>query len=169
MFLPEQYLHKPVFFLTFPTKYQKNCNIKMMEIKEITHPNEQDCQNLQILLATLSESCSFSIESLTQMLQNKNNRLYGLYDQDQLVGCCCLGIYHSLTGKKACLEDVVVRTDYQGKGGGRMLVSHATEEAKKEGVKQMLFTSKPSRVRANHLYQNMNFEKKDTNVYIKKW
>ena len=32
MFLPEQYLHKPVFFLTFPTKYQKNCNIKMMEI-----------------------------------------------------------------------------------------------------------------------------------------
>ena len=90
-------------------------------------------------------------------------------ENQELIGCCCLGIYYSITGKKACLEDVVVLPEFQGKGGGFMLVSHATAEAEKLQVEQMLFTSKPSRIKANNLYRKMGFSQKETNVYLKKW
>lgn len=140
-----------------------------MIIKEVNNPDTTEYHSLNILLSTLSTTCSFSEENLNSLLRSPESHLYGLYDQDKLIGCCCLGIYHSITGKKACLEDVVVLPEYQGQGGGRMLVSYATEEARRQGVSQLLFTSKPSRIKANRLYQSMDFEKKETNVYIKKW
>lgn len=140
-----------------------------MIIKEVNNPDTTEYHSLNILLSTLSPNSSFSEENLNSLLRSPESHLYGLYDQDKLIGCCCLGIYHSITGKKACLEDVVVLPEYQGQGGGRMLVSYATEEARRQGVSQLLFTSKPSRIKANRLYQSMDFEKKETNVYIKKW
>ncbi len=140
-----------------------------MQINEIKYLSTTDIQDIQSLLTTLSPNSSFSKENLNSLLRSPESHLYGLYDQDKLIGCCCLGIYHSITGKKACLEDVVVLPEYQGQGGGRMLVSYATEEARRQGVSQLLFTSKPSRIKANRLYQSMDFEKKETNVYIKKW
>lgn len=142
-----------------------------MYIKEITSPNNHECQRLQQLVNTLSENCSFSYEKLLQLIQAEDSHIYGLYQKEnqELIGCCCLGVYYSITGKKACLEDVVVLPEFQGKGGGYMLVSHATAEAEKMQVEQMLFTSKPSRVKANNLYRKMGFTQKETNVYLKKW
>lgn len=140
-----------------------------MEIKEITHPGETERKRLEELLKTLSSNSTFSVENLERLLRSAHSHLYGLYDNGALVGCCCLGIYYSLTGKKACLEDVVVLPEYQGRGGGRMLVTHATEEAQRLHAGQLQFTSKPARTRANQLYQSMGFERKETNVYLKKW
>lgn len=140
-----------------------------MEIKEITHPDEAECNHLQLLLNTLSRHSSFSMKNLDRLVRSEDSHLYGLYDGKLLIGCCCIGIYYSLTGKKACLEDVVVLPEYQGRGGGRMLVAYATEEAHRMHAGQLMFTSKPARVRANQLYQSMGFERKETNVYLKKW
>lgn len=140
-----------------------------MEIKEITHPGETERKRLEQLLETLNSHSNFSVENLERLLRSRHSHLYGLYDNGQLIGCCCLGIYYSLTGKKACLEDVAVLPEYQGRGGGRMLVTHATEEAQRLHAGQLQFTSKPARVRANQLYQSMGFEQKETNVYLKKW
>lgn len=159
-------MQNPFFFITLP---EINIQSRIMYVKEITEPNEPERQSLTRLIGTLSSRCTLTAANLEQLLQDKNSHLYGLYDQEQLIGCCCLGFYHSITGKKACLEDVVVLPEHQGKGGGRLLVAHATAEAEKQQAGQLMFTSKPSRVNANRLYQKMNFTQKETNVYIKKW
>lgn len=142
-----------------------------MYIEEIKKLNEQDKQNLKRLLTALSEKSIYSDKNIEQLLQAEESHLYGLYEDENqtLIGCCCLGIYYSITGKKACLEDVVVLPEFQGKGGGRMLVEHATAVAETLQTGQMMFTSKPARVAANKLYQKMEFTRKETNVYLKKW
>lgn len=140
-----------------------------MEIKEITHPGATEQESLKKLLLTLSDHCTFNPDNLQQLIRSEESHLYGLYDNEKLIGCCCIGLYYSLTGKKACLEDVAVLPEYQGRGGGRMLVAHAAKEAHRLQAGQLLFTSKPTRIRANRLYQSMDFEKKETNVYLKKW
>ena len=140
-----------------------------MYIKEIIAPDALERASLIRLLNTLTTNSTFTDEKLNNLLQASESHLYGLYEDEELIGCCCLGIYYSITGKKACLEDVVVLPEHQGKSGGRMLVAYATEEARKHHVGQLLFTSNPKRVKANQLYQKMEFERKETNVYIKKW
>jgi N-acetylglutamate synthase-like GNAT family acetyltransferase len=162
-------LQNTVFFTILPPL--KKQLKRPMYVKEITNPSEQDIQSLKRLLQTLSSNCTFSDEKLKQLIQAEESHLYGLYDEESqtLAGCCCLGIYYSITGKKACLEDVTVLPEFQGKGGGRMLVAHATEEARKLQAEQMMFTSKPTRIQANKLYQKMGFPQKETNVYLKKW
>lgn len=141
-----------------------------MKVKEIFKTDNISPQTAKRLIHELSPNSSFHAEYIENLFLSGNNHLYGLFSEEgELAGCCCLGIYDSLTGKKACLEDVVVLAEYQGKGGGRMLVEFAVAEAEKHHVKQLLLTSKPARIKANNLYRSMGFEKKETNVYIKKW
>ncbi len=135
-------------------------------IKEITQISAADIPSLQLLLKTLSPNCIFSENDIEKTIQSPNCHLYGLYQENSLVGMYTLGIYHSPTGSKACLEDFVVHPDFQGKGYGRLMIEHLQEQIKKLQIKQLLFTSKPSRTAANHLYVKMGFKRKETNVYI---
>jgi ribosomal protein S18 acetylase RimI-like enzyme len=76
-----------------------------------------------------------------------------------------VGIYHSPTGGKAWIEDVVVDENFRGQGLSKLLVLHAIEFVKSQHIPLLMLTSNPSRIAANKLYQSMGFERKETNVY----
>ena len=135
-------------------------------ITQATHYSEPLRQRLEELLNQLTpQPSTLSEQTLRAVLDNSASRLYLLEEEGHVVGMLTLGIYHSPTGSKGWIEDVVVDDACRGRGYGRMLVAHAIEEARKAGVAQLMLTSNPLRVAANKLYQQMGFQRKETNCY----
>ena len=135
-------------------------------IHEATHYSEPLRQRLEELQNQLTPQPSLlSEQTLRAVLDDSASRLYLLEEEGRVVGMLTLGIYHSPTGSKGWIEDVVVDDACRGRGYGRMLVAHAIEEARKAGVAQLMLTSNPLRVAANKLYQAMGFERKETNCH----
>lgn len=135
-------------------------------IHEATHYSEPLRQRLEELQNQLTPQPSLlSEQTLRAVLDDSASHLYLLEEESRVVGMLTLGIYHSPTGSKAWIEDVVVDDACRGRGYGRALVAHAIEEAKRAGVKQLMLTSNSLRIAANQLYQAMGFERKETNCY----
>lgn len=84
---------------------------------------------------------------------------------DQIVGTMTLVLFRIPTGLRAWIEDVIVDSESQGKGIGKKLNQKALTIAEKAGAKTVELTSRPSREAANRLYQNLGFEKRETNIY----
>lgn len=135
-------------------------------ITQATHYSEPLRQRLEELLNQLTpQPSTLSEQTLRTVLDDSASRLYLLEEEGRVVGMLTLGIYHSPTGSKAWIEDVVVDDACRGRGYGRALVAHAIEEAKRAGVKQLMLTSNSLRIAANQLYQAMGFQRKETNCY----
>lgn len=135
-------------------------------ITQATHYSEPLRQRLEELLNQLTpQPSTLSEQTLRAVLNDSASRLYLLEEEGRVVGMLTLGIYVSPTGSKGWIEDVVVDDVCRGRGYGRQLVAHAIEEAKKAGVAQLMLTSNPLRVAANKLYQQMGFQRKETNCY----
>ena len=81
------------------------------------------------------------------------------------MGCATLCVFHSPTGTKASVEDVVVDEEYRGRGLGRELMLGILERARRLAPIELHLTSKPARVAANALYQSLGFVRKETNAY----
>ena len=100
-----------------------------------------------------------------QLLDSDNSHLFFLVKDEQIAGMLTVGIYHSPTGGKAWIEDVVVDEAFRGQGLSKLLVAHAIEFTKSMGIPSLMLTSNPKRIAAYKLYQAMGFERKETNVY----
>ena len=100
-----------------------------------------------------------------QLLDSDNSHLFFLVKDEQIAGMLTVGIYHSPTGGKAWIEDVVVDESFRRQGLSKLLVAHAIEFTKSMGIPSLMLTSNPKRIAANKLYQAMGFERKETNVY----
>ena len=100
-----------------------------------------------------------------QLLDSENSHLFFLVKDEQIAGMLTVGIYHSPTGGKAWIEDVVVDEAFRGQGLSKLLVAHAIEFTKSMGIPSLMLTSNSKRIAANKLYQAMGFERKETNVY----
>ena len=100
-----------------------------------------------------------------QLLESANSHLFFLMKDEQIAGMLTVGIYHSPTGGKAWIEDVVVDETFRGQGLSKLLVAHAIEFVKSQQIPLLMLTSNPKRIAANKLYQAMGFERKETNVY----
>ncbi len=114
----------------------------------------------------LSSNSHPTPEILSQVI--KDAFLFVAKDGERIAGCATLCPFVSPTGRKASIEDVVVNTEYRGRGIGRKLVVAAIEKAKEFSPVTIQLTSRPSRVAANRLYQSMGFTQKDTNFYYLK-
>lgn len=86
-------------------------------------------------------------------------------DNGGIAGILSLCIHPIPTGTKAWIEDVVVDKNHMGKGYGKALMLYAIEFARSQGVKAVELTSRPSRIEANRLYQNLGFAIRETNLY----
>ena len=100
-----------------------------------------------------------------QLLDSDNSHLFFLVKDEQIAGMLTVGIYHSPTGGKAWIEDVVVDEAFRGQGLSKLLVAHAIEFTKSMGIPSLMLTSNSKRIAANKLYQAMGFERKETTVY----
>ena len=108
-------------------------------------------------------------EMFNQLLASPNSHLFFLLKDEQIAGMLTVGIYHSPTGGKAWIEDVVVDESFRGQGLSKLLVAHAIEFTKSKQIPLLMLTSNSKRVAANKLYQTMGFERKETNVYRMKF
>ena len=103
--------------------------------------------------------------TLREIISQENTHLFFLLADQEIAGMLTVGIYHSPTGGKAWIEDVVVDKDYRDQGLGRTLIEKTIKEAKRFAPCSLLLTSRPSRIEANALYQSIGFWKRETNVY----
>ena len=102
---------------------------------------------------------------LKEIISQENTHLFFLLADQEIAGMLTVGIYHSPTGGKAWIEDVVVDEKYRGQGLSKQLVTHAVRFVKEQGIPLIMLTSNPTRIAANKLYQKLGFEQKQTNVY----
>ena len=124
-------------------------------------------ERIQVLLDQLTPTpIQLTEEMLRAVLDDPSSHLYLYMHDEQVVGMTTLGVYYSPTGSKGWIEDVVVDDSVRGLGYGRKLVEHAIVEARRLGIKQLMLTSNPLRVAANRLYQQIGFERKETNCYL---
>ncbi len=82
-----------------------------------------------------------------------------------ILGSATLGTFMTPTGVHGWIEDVVVDRDARRRGIGRALTQACLDKARELGLREVNLTSRPARQAANQLYQEMGFEKRDTNVY----
>ncbi|EJW93040.1 acetyltransferase, GNAT family [gut metagenome] len=141
-------------------------NAPVLVLKELTVYTQKQFMELGVLMKQLSDRVTLTEESLKAVVDDPNCRLYVLCDgEERIVGCATLCVFHSPTGRKASVEDVVVSEDLRGWHLGRRLMEHLLAEARTLAPIELHLTSKPTRVAANALYQSLGFVRKETNAY----
>ena len=135
-------------------------------MEELLKYSDSDFTDLSSLMQELSGSIVFTRESLDRMLAAPNSHLYVIREENRIVACASLCIYHQPFSTDATIESVVVSSKMRGKGLDQQLMEHLIEEAARMKVDCIHLTSNPKREAANALYQKMGFEKKETNCYV---
>lgn len=136
-----------------------------MKIQELETYTQSQFEDLKRLMTELSDRVIFSEQKLADVLSDRNCHLYVVQENDRILGCATLCVFHSPTGAKASIEDVVVLSDYRGQHLGKQLMEHVLAEAQKLAPIELHLTSNPKRIVANLLYQSLGFERKETNCY----
>lgn len=136
-----------------------------MEILELHDYTQAQFEDLKQLMSELSDRVNLTQTDLMLVLKDSNCHMYVILDGERIVGCATLCIFHSPTGTKASIEDVVVSSAYRGQHLGKLLMEYVLEQAKAYAPIVLHLTSNPMRVAANHLYQSIGFQKEETNCY----
>lgn len=118
------------------------------------------------LLPQLSSSAPpFDPEQLQRIVEADATCLFAATDGAIVAGILTLVIAPIPTGFHAYIEDVVVDDRFRGRGVAKKLIQAAVDHAKRRGARKVELTSNPTRKAANHLYQSVGFEPRDTNAY----
>ena len=146
-----------------------------MEIQELHNYTQAQFEDLTQLMTELSDRVNFTQSDLMLVLRDCNCHLYVILEsltpgtspkgEGRIIGCATLCVFHSPTGTKASIEDVVVSSAYRGQHIGKQLMEYVLEQAKAFAPIELHLTSNPMRVAANKLYQSIGFQKKETNCY----
>ena len=146
-----------------------------MEIQELHNYTQAQFEDLKQLIAELSDRVNLTQTDLMLVLKDSNSHLYVIREsltpgtspkgEGRIIGCATLCVFHSPTGTKASIEDVVVSSAYRGQHIGKQLMEYVLEQAKAFAPIELHLTSNPMRVAANKLYQSIGFQKKETNCY----
>lgn len=153
-----------------------------MEIQELQNYTQTQFEDLELLMSELSDRVNFTQTDLMLVLKDSNCHLYIILEsltpdpssstklrtgagERRIIGCATLCVFHSPTGTKASIEDVVVSSAYRGQHLGKQLMEYVLEQAKAYAPIELHLTSNPMRVAANKLYQSLGFQKKETNCY----
>ena len=137
-------------------------------VEELSSYTPQDLANLDALMHELSATSFFNEELLNKALNDANVHVYVIRDEGRIVATGMLCIKHTLEFTIADVESVVVSSKCRGRGYGKELMTAMVEAAKKMNVHHIQLTSNPARVAANRLYQELGFERYETNCYKRK-
>ena len=142
----------------------------MTRIVEIESYSAEYHEAMQRFLDQLTTNPMKLTETMfRQLIESANSHLFFLMKGEEIAGMLTVGIYFSPTGGKAWIEDVVVDQAFRGQGLSKLLVAHAIEFTRSQGIPSLMLTSNPKRIAANKLYQTMDFKRKETNVYRMKF
>ena len=134
-------------------------------VEELSSYTPQDLADLDVLMHMLSAISFCNEELLDNALNDANVHVYGIRDEGHIVATGTLCIKHTLEFTIADIESVVVSFKYRGRGYGKELMTAMIEAARKMNVHRIQLTSNPARVAANGLYQELGFERYETNCY----
>lgn len=134
-------------------------------ICQLQNYTQAQFEDLKQLMFELSNRVNFTQTDLMRVLRDMNCPLYVILDGERIIGCATLCVFHSPTGTKASIEDVVVSSAYRGQHLGKQLMEYVLNQAKAYAPIELHLTSNPMRVAANHLYQSLGFQRKETNCY----
>ena len=135
-----------------------------MTVKLSTYTS-QDLADLDALMHELSATSFCNEELLNNALNDANVHMYVIRDEGHIVATGTLCIKHTLEFTIADIESVVVSSKCRGRGYGKELMTAMIEAAKKMNAHHIQLTSNPARVAANQLYQDLGFERYETNCY----
>ena len=121
-------------------------------VKELITYKSQDLADLDALMHELSATSFCNEELLKNALNDANVHVCVIRDEGCIVATGTLCIKHTLEFTIADIESVVVSSKCRGRG-------------KKMNVHHIQLTSNPARVAANQLYQDLGFERYETNCY----
>lgn len=99
---------------------------------------------------------------------NPNRTILVAHDstaQNSIVGMLIINLVYKLPRIEARIDEVMVSEKARGKGIGTLLMEHAYAWSSEQNATIIEFTSRPSRVAANKLYQKLGYELRETNVY----
>ena len=134
-------------------------------VEEVNTYTPQDLLDLDALMQELSASSFCNEELLKNALNDSNVHVFVIRDGGHIVATGTLCIKHTLEFAIADIESVVVSSSCRGKGFGRELMSAMIDAAKGFQAHHIQLTSNPARVAANRLYQELGFERYETNCY----
>ena len=139
----------------------------MAEIVELKSLTESQALDVQALIKELVLVLSVSAERLVSVVEAPGTHFFAAVGDDgHIVGCATLCVFDTPTGRKACVEDVVVNPASRGQHIGRKLMERIIDFARRElGDVDLHLTSRPRRVAANNLYRSVGFQQRETNVY----
>ena len=133
--------------------------------EELKTFSPQDLSDLNALMQELSATSRCSEAQLKSALADANVHVFVIRDNGRIVVTGTLCIKHTLEFTIADIESVVVGSRCRGRGYGRELMSALIETARSMKVHHIQLTSNPARAAANRLYQELGFERYDTNCY----
>lgn len=134
-------------------------------VEELTTYHPQDLLDLDALMHELSATSFCNEELLQAALNDANVHVYVIREEGRIVATGTLCIKHTLEFAIADIESVVVGSRCRGRGYGKELMGVMVEAAKSFKAHHIQLTSNPARVAANRLYQEMGFERYETNCY----
>lgn len=131
-------------------------NIRLLE--------KRDEKKVKILLKELTDK---TINFKSELLMGKKNiHCLVIEDAGNIIGFGALAIYPIPTkGLVGRVEDVVVSSQYRGRGLGRELMQSLIDIAKKEKLESLFLNSHPSRIPARKLYASLGFKLFDTGFF----
>lgn len=135
-------------------------------IFEVGEAKDEYLQVINRLMEQLTTSGQkIDSDRLRRIVESDASRLFLLNVGGTIAGMLTLGIYHTPTGCKVWVEDLVVDREFRNRHLGRMMVDKAIEAARQYAPCTLMLTSRPARVAANALYQSAGLAHKTTNVY----
>ena len=134
-------------------------------VEELSSFTSQDLADLDALMHELSATSFCDEALLNTALNDRNVHIYVIRDSAHIVATGTLCVKHTLEFAIADIESVVVSSKCRGRGYGKELMTAMVEVAKKMNVHHIQLTSNPARVAANQLYQDLGFERYETNCY----
>ncbi len=134
-------------------------------VDELVSYTPQDLAELDALMHELSATSFCDDALLKNALNDANVHVFVVRDEGHIVATGTLCIKHTLEFTIADIESVVVSSKCRGKGYGKELMTAMISAAKSFNVHHIQLTSNPARVTANRLYQDLGFQRYETNCY----
>ena len=141
-----------------------------MEVELLERVTDDEIAQIIELMHQLSpEKAHDSVRvNLEEMLYgDPSSSIYVVRDDGtgKIIGMTTLNYNTRLGGKKCLIEDVVVHKEHRRRGVGHALMERAIASARQWKACVVDLTSTPKRGEAHSLYEDLGFERRDTNVY----
>lgn len=136
-----------------------------MEIIELNSLTPTQAADLLSLMEVLDPAIPVTADDLQAAAACPSTHLFAAAEDGRIIGCASLCITRHPLGLKGGIEDVVVSPEARGRHIGRQLMEHIIGFARGLAPIELHLTSRPSREKANLLYQKIGFLRYDTNVY----